>query len=135
MKIRNGFVSNSSSSSFIIAYKSGTLCPTCGHNSGDFMEIVRSRLDHTDNRISSEGYMDVRDEIINMFTDQVEWTDKTEKILKEELETILEIMNSLKSKGFNFASIGVSYHDEDLSQQLHQAANGNSLVILHSGGE
>jgi len=36
MKIRNGFVSNSSSSSFIIAYKEQVKpCPTCGHIDSD----------------------------------------------------------------------------------------------------
>lgn len=50
MKVRNGFVSNSSSSSFIIAiknYKDMPACPTCGHikNNDAFIMQIKKALD------------------------------------------------------------------------------------------
>lgn len=133
MKIRNGFVSNSSSSSFIIAYKESEVCPTCGNKAGDFLEALRSSLDRNDdNGIYCESYTEVRDELTCRFNDMIECDSKNAKSLNVELATIIKRMDELKLKGFNFASIGISYHDEILNDLLQ---NNKFVEVLYSGGD
>ena len=40
MKVRNGFVSNSSSSSFVVAYKESEKCPYCGRSDPDLRRVL-----------------------------------------------------------------------------------------------
>jgi hypothetical protein len=52
MKIRNGFVSNSSSSSFIISVpKSSEPCPTCGRREDNILRYFQG----TDSYVEAEG--------------------------------------------------------------------------------
>ena len=54
MKIRNGFVSNSSSSSFVIAYKRENYCECCKRSDPTILDLVRGAID-CHSRIISEG--------------------------------------------------------------------------------
>jgi len=61
MKTRNSLVSNSSSSSFIIAYKRGEKCKHCGRSDPDLEQIIRSKSSENSNY---EVYATGKDEII-----------------------------------------------------------------------
>ena len=48
MKIRNGFVSNSSSSSFVVAIKKndGEVCPHCGRGTPNLLKIIEEKSNY-----------------------------------------------------------------------------------------
>jgi hypothetical protein len=85
MKIRNGFVSNSSSSSFLIAIKStNEACPCCGRKDLDanaFLELIRNS--HNEDNVvnaSGDGINDyITHNIINNYYYESEEQKKAEK--------------------------------------------------------
>ena len=86
MKIRQGFISNSSSSSFIIAYKPAdkTPCPTCGrHDIEDFVELVRKSEGDGDSSVNAEDLK----EVLERLEESLEWTSDERKgeIRKDEI--------------------------------------------------
>lgn len=48
MKARIGFISNSSTTSFIIFYKKGKQCPACGREDLDICELFKRGFQHGD---------------------------------------------------------------------------------------
>lgn len=82
MKTRLGFVSNSSSSSFIVAYKKAACCPTCGLTPPDIVDLVEKSKPWSfdDNRVM--------------------WTDPKEKLqeLEQEIESYNKDIESLKKR-------------------------------------
>ena len=72
MKTRTGFVSNSSSSSFILALrvKPSSYCSHCGRSDSNFLDMVRSRSE-TDggNQVTSEDLLAVREELKGWYGD------------------------------------------------------------------
>lgn len=115
MKVRNGFVSNSSSSSFIIAFKEDkTPCPTCGRCDAS-IDVLRKAL---------------------CSSDDGGWDDKTaDEILKNNCEYDEGYINKaagkkiveLKDKGYSFADISVSYHDNAMQAMIE---NSKNIIIV-----
>jgi hypothetical protein len=54
MKIRNGFVSNSSSSSFILHVKNVKPCKHCGNKGADISQIFKNGNRYSDNEVGLE---------------------------------------------------------------------------------
>lgn len=82
MKTRIGFVSNSSSSSYIVAYKKTAACPTCGLTAPDIVDLVRK----------SEAW--------SFGDNRVYWTDPTARIneIEQEIESYSQDIESLKKR-------------------------------------
>jgi len=111
MKERNGFVSNSSSSSYIIAInKLATVpCPTCGI-SIDIIEILEhvKRYDgYDDTQVKVTG----AEAITSYIRD--EWFGYYDKDSKEakEVEELIEKVKQVEVDGKKVAYIKISYHD------------------------
>ena len=79
MKIRNGFVSNSSSSSFVVAYKSGDPCPHCGRKDIDMVEF----FDRMDRTYSDSTHLEHSnfEAVIKEYQDNI---DRNKKIIDQE---------------------------------------------------
>ena len=132
MKIRNGFVSNSSSSSFVIAFKKNmSKCPTCGHMTVDIATYLTNRNGDDDNSIYSHGYEEVVNDVTSNFTDNIKYARGSEaKQLVDERDSILEKMEKFQKEGYDFAHIGISYHDTWLSEEFGRLCNKGEIQIL-----
>jgi len=118
MKIRNGFVSNSSSSSYVIAYRQSEPCPHCGRNDIDIMSIIEQSEDNGDGEtsVAAVGY----DAVMEHLKD---WFDADDEIFEK--------IKELNDGTYNFGMVYISYSDTSLSGMLE---NNKSIKILHSGG-
>lgn len=121
MKIRLGFVSNSSSSSFIIAFKkpSEKPCPTCGHKDVSIVDLINTTNDG-ESEVGGIGYKEVL-----RYMNESYWGDSTQN----EFLNVRKEMLKLKKEGYDFAELAVSYHNETLNELLN---NHSGVKILWS---
>ena len=121
MKLRVGFVSNSSSSSYIIALDEPKKCKECGRSDADILDLIsKSTQDYgvsDDNEVNAIGL------------------DNIKKYMKEswclddkEMDKIIGKLNKEKNK--KLALIQISYHDETLSNLLD--SNKNIKILWRS---
>jgi hypothetical protein len=94
MKIRSGFVSNSSSSSFIVAQKVGEVCKCCGRSAQTLLDMFSTFSNYTDNSIEEDWKLYLCD------------------------KDILKKGEEYEKNGYKVFSVEVSYHDEKLSDFL-----------------
>ena len=120
MKIRNGFVSNSSSSSFIIAYKVDK-CPHCGRSDDLEFHIKNSENIHSnDTEIYASGKKDVVEYIENCG-----WTSLQEKVSLEDIKKLNEDIWKIM-----FFNVDYDYVDSLTSILSKMKNNGNLIVIF-----
>ena len=118
MKTRNGFVSNSSSSSFIIAFKDNIPCPHCGRRDPNILNAIESSNDYSnDNNVGAKGE-GVIEEI------------KGSYYPKQKTPLINQVANFLKD-GYTVASISISYHNDLLNNLLNNMQKSGSVVIIY----
>jgi hypothetical protein len=156
MKIRHSFVSNSSSSSYIIKINKNTTCKHCGRSDPDIVEIVRAGDDYGDTRMEYENKEQVLSDIkhniemaekdIAKYSEcnpnDVHPSDKVRKIttiakdylewscnnLKREKERYDEI-NSIEG---NIVGISIGYHDNTTSELFQEAKRLKIIEVIES---
>lgn len=128
MKIRNGFVSNSSSASFIVAVKLQEKCPHCGRSDLNFLDLVETigaKADYEDTELKSRGAQKIWDrlesEILPYCADEE----------KKEWEKIFGIMVEAEHKGYEVGEVEISYHDRNTEGLLKDLEARKSLVVIN----
>lgn len=125
MKIRQGFVSNSSSSSFVIAFKKLQPCSHCGKKSLDIVEtteMMRFYGCSDINEVERVGKENIKD-YINEFIYGKEKDDVIEAFEKYALEDI-----------WNFAVLRI-YHNQNLIVAIDDGVRDGDIVMLHSDND
>ena len=118
MKLRSGFVSNSSSSSFIIAYKEDEkTCSKCKRTDIS-IAVIKEAIEHSSYEQHSwdhEGYEEVL---------------KSAKAYTEEpdIEKRIEVLHT---QGYKFAQFELCHHDALLNKLITE--NHNILIIYSEG--
>jgi len=125
MKIRNGFISNSSSSSFVIAYKKdyyvdgNCKCPTCG-NSINVIKLIKSlEYGDGDTRIVAKGIDQIMENHKDFDAMGKNFGYPTDKVYDENLRKALMAFLEGKNKDeYEIAEVDISYHNNDVKETL-----------------
>ena len=130
MKLRIGFVSNSSSSSYIIAIKKSKPCPHCHRSDINLIDLISESRGYDETSLEREGIDKVlkhKEEILKEY-EYDEYESKTKVlILSKELE-------KYKGKEWSVAEISVSNHDTAIHEIMEQLKSLGSLVEIESEG-
>ena len=124
MKTRNGFVSNSSSTSFIIAVKKSPPCTKCGRSDPDFISILKTV---TEGDYSDQTHFESDD------------VDGIVKELKEydypnsgRSELIKKILAHKDNPEYKVAQIQISYHDSLYNDMLQAGIKSGNIIQLYT---
>lgn len=159
MKIRSGFVSNSSSTSFIVGLrkKKSEPCPHCGRSDPDFIDayIERGNVNDTgliiDGRFSSvidslnenikEHQSSIKEYQMHRPQDSVGWGKSTyadmisyEESDIKEIEALIGKIEKIQNEGYTIHEIEISYHDGPARDKLQELVKTGSAVIINERG-
>lgn len=124
MKIRQSFVSNSSSTSYVIAHikDESEECPLCKHKVENLPTIFAhcNRFDDEDTYIKCGNYEDYLEAWTNPGWDSGDWS--------------VEPLNRLeKYKNNKLYTLSISYHNQCIKRSLQENVKAGNIVIIYSG--
>jgi hypothetical protein len=126
MKIREKFVSNSSSTSFIIAFKDSQPCSHCGRKDPNIIKLIEATEVYSDsNRVEAMGIDDVKKFIDNYF----------DKEYKGTAEIIKSVDNYKFKKDWGLAAIRISNHNDEIRAIIDNGISSGNIVCLHDSEE
>lgn len=108
MKVRTGFVSNSSSSSYVVAIKRLPQCKSCGRSDPDFLGLLENIQwsDRERTQLHARGM----DSIINYIrVERFSWANDEEMAA---WEGVFKEIDTLEKNGYDVGFIEVSYGDD-----------------------
>jgi len=132
MKTRFGFVSNSSSSNYIIVLKvqkASEKCPHCGRsdpNPHNFLEILE-RSKACDSQVNAVGIDDI-------IKERLEWNYLGESLGEEHERKVAEfrkILEKYDNGEFIIADVDISYHDEITKDVFNEMRERGDIVVIH----
>jgi len=123
MKVRQMFVSNSSSSSYIIAYKTGDRCEHCGRSDVDLAKMFKGNINAycDDTKLIAKGLQEITDRLEDSYYDEVEWCNEEEpndvkykeELFKDLMSTVSKVTKCSDS-GYNIVWLRISYADDKI---------------------
>lgn len=155
MKTRNGFVSNSSSCSYIIKINNSEACPTCGRRTPNIVDHIRNRNswdDETSMQYDSKEDIlaDIDAEILDyrkrmekysimkpneVPAEYIQWGIKrtAEQLMEDthkDLEHLFDRRRLIESIEGEVYGIGISYHDDYTNQIFQEGVSDGSIEVI-----
>lgn len=121
MKTRNGFVSNSSSSSFVLLVPpKGNVCPHCHRGDPSFVDMFpKSEDSYSSTKVRSVGEKDILEEFAS-------WGGSYEEKIKEKLGRELEA-----HPGWIPVYCSVDYNDESLARIICDKIKNGEIIEIY----
>ena len=131
MKRRSGFVSNSSSSSYIIAIKPGKPCEHCGRSDPDILTAIRQAGDvDDDSRVRASGEEEVLDYIKTNYMGDMDEDDETD-IDGCHWQDVMAHVQEAAAQGYTPALVYIANCQEGLEAMMRELSKSGNLLIIY----
>jgi len=126
MKTRQGFVSNSSSSSYVVALRQDTPCKHCGRSDINFLDYLETvgRHDFESTQLHARGLERLRAYVEREITGESWRTDEE----KKEWERIIQVAAEAVEKDYAVAYFEISSHD-DVTNNMFRELEARNVMI------
>lgn len=119
MMVRQGFVSNSSSSSFLLHVRDSNRCPHCGRKDPDIIDLIsRAENYSSDTEIIANG----REEVL-AYLNEDEYEGR---------KSLVDKVNEVPEGNGTIVYVSVSYHDTTMQEMIE---NSPDITVLSKEGE